>query len=128
MDKTISRFILQILFFGGVAFGLHILILNFLNLPLFNDKIILAYGINVVLAIVVFATLFNFREKLKNQLGFLFLGGSAIKFALFFLLFFFSYKQDDVISGTEFSAFFVPYLLTLIIEVFNLSKWLNKIE
>lgn len=114
--------------FVGIAFGCHLLTLYFFKLPLFDDKIILAYVVNTGLAIVVFMMLYVFRNKFKNQLGFLFLGGSMLKFILFFLLFYTSYKLDGEISRTEFFAFFMPYALTLIIEIFSLSKWLNKLD
>lgn len=99
-----------------------------MELPLFADKIVLAYIVNVVLAIIVFIFLFVFRQRFKNQLGFIFISGSMIKFALFFILFYGAYKEDGSISETEFFAFFIPYLLTLVIEIFSLSKWLNKMD
>jgi hypothetical protein len=128
MNRIISSFLLQIFLFVGIFFAGHLFFLRYFDLPLFADKIILAYLVNTGLAVLVFLTLYVFRKKFKNQLGFLFLGGSMIKFALFFLMFHASYKLDGEISKTEFFAFFIPYVLTLAIEVFSLSKWLNKIE
>ncbi|MFD2566919.1 hypothetical protein [Pseudotenacibaculum haliotis] len=128
MSKTISNFVIRILFFTGVTFGLHLLVLKLMELPLFADKIVLAYIVNVALAIIVFVFLFVFRQRFKNQLGFIFISGSMIKFALFFTLFYGAYKKDGSISETEFFAFFIPYLLTLVIEIFSLSKWLNKLD
>ena len=126
MDQIISKFLLRICFFAGITFAIHLLILNLLKLSLFADKIILAYLVNIGLAVLVFVVLYVFRKKFKNQLGFLFLGGSMMKFMLFFAMFNASYRFDGEISKTEFFAFFVPYSLSLIIEIFSLSKWLNK--
>lgn len=128
MNQVILKFLSNIFLFVGIAFGCHLLTLHFFELPLFADKIVLAYAMNTGLAIVVFITLYVFRNAFKNQLGFLFLGGSMVKFALFFLFFYTSYNLDKEISKTEFFAFFIPYVLTLIIEIFSLSKWLNKLE
>tara|TARA_R110002073_G_scaffold123234_1_gene266812 strand:+ start:99838 stop:100236 length:399 start_codon:yes stop_codon:yes gene_type:complete len=126
MNQIISNFLFRIFLFVGIFFGGHLFFLRYFDLPLFADKIILAYLVNTVLAIVVFVMLYVFRRKFKNQLGFLFLGGSMLKFMLFFLMFNASYRLDGEISKTEFFAFFIPYTLTLIIEIFSLSKWLNK--
>lgn len=128
MNKTIPNFIIRIFLLVGAAFGVHLLILRSIELPLFADKIVLAYTVNTLLAILVFVFLFVFRQKFKNQLGFIFILGSMIKFALFFGLFYGAYKKDGSISETEFFAFFIPYLLTLVIEIFSLSKWLNKMD
>lgn len=126
MNQIISNFLFRIFLFVSIFFGAHLFILRYFDLPLFADKIILAYLVNTLLAIVVFVMLYVFRRKFKNQLGFLFLGGSMMKFMLFFLMFNASYRLDGEISKTEFLAFFIPYTLTLIIEIFSLSKWLNK--
>lgn len=128
MNQIIFNFLVIILFLIGVVFGAHLLLLNYLEYPLFNDKIILAYIVNTLFAILVFILLFSLREKFKNQIGFLFIFGSIIKVALFLILFYGSYKLDDFVSKSEFFAFFTPYFFTLVIEIFSLSKWLNKIE
>ncbi len=127
MNHTILNFLFRITFIIGIIFGVHLLILDYLNLPLFNDKIILAYLVNTALAIFVFMSLFLLRNKFKDQLGFIFLFGSVLKLGLFFLLFYFHYFSDGFISKTEFSAFFIPYFFTLTIEIFSLAKWLNNI-
>ena len=128
MNPTIVNFIIRICFFTGVLFGLHILILDYLEFALFDNKIVLAYLVNLFLAILIFCLLFIFKKKFKDQLGFIFVLGSMVKFALFFLLFYGSYYEDGSIQRQEFFAFFAPYILTLVIEVFSLSKWLNKLE
>jgi hypothetical protein len=128
MSSTIVNFLFRITFFSGVVFGLHILVLDYLELPLFDNRIILAYAVNVILAIIIFQFLYIFREKFKNRIGFLFVFGSMLKFALFFILFNSLYRADGIIERPEFFAFFTPYALTLVIEVFSLSKWLNKLQ
>lgn len=128
MRQTILDFIFRIVFFTGVTFGFHLLVLNYFELPLFADRIILAYVVNLLLAILVFVVLFLLKDRFKNQLGFIFIAGSMLKFILFFVLFQPTYKADDVISTSEFFAFFTPYLLTLIVEIVSLSKWLKQMD
>ena len=112
----------------SVVFCFHIFVLNTLEFPLFENRIMLSYIINLVLVIAVFGFLYILKEKYKSQLGFLFLGGSLLKFAVFFIVFYPFYKQDGVISKLEFAAFFIPYAFGLALETFSLSKWLNKLE
>ena len=128
MKNTFTVFSLKLLTILCVAFILHIFVLNFSGLPLFNDMIIEAYLINLALAIGIFGFLFKMKDKYGNQLGFLFLGGSFLKFIVFFIVFYPFYTSDGDVSSVEFSAFFIPYVLCLVIETFSLVKWLNKIQ
>jgi hypothetical protein len=68
------------------------------------------------------------RNKYKSQLGFLFLAGSLLKFAVFFIVFYPIFKEDGQMSKLEFASFFVPYGMGLFLETISLSKWLNKLE
>jgi len=128
MKNTFTVFSFKLLIFLSIAFIIHISALYFLGLPIFSDMIIPAYLINLALAIGIFGILYKMKDKYGSQLGFLFLGGSFLKFIVFFIVFYPIYKLDDEVSSLEFSAFFIPYLLCLIIETFSLVKWLNKIE
>jgi hypothetical protein len=128
MNQSLFKFSSKLILILIVAFGMHVLALSYLDYPLFENKIVLAYIVNAVLAISIFAFLHKMKEKYKEQLGFLFIGGSFLKFILFFALFYGSYKSDGSISKLEFAAFFVPYLLCLVIETTSLAKWLNKME
>jgi hypothetical protein len=128
MHPTISDFILRILFFMGVAFGFHLLVLNYLALPLFENKIVATYTVNLVFGIAIFSFLFGIRNKIKNQIGFIFILGGIFKFFLFFAFFYKDYMADKTLSKIEFFTLFIPYILALVIEVFSLSKWLNKIQ
>lgn len=128
MNNSTLNFSFKLTFALIVAFGAHILVLNYFNLPLFDNKIILAYIINLILAVLIFIALHKLKDKFKEQLGFLFIAGSFLKFIVFFIVFYGAYKADGVIKKPEFAAFFVPYVLCLIIETFSLAKWLNKLE
>jgi F0F1-type ATP synthase assembly protein I len=65
-------------------------------------------------------------NKKSAQTGFIFLGGSGLKFLVFFLVFYPYYRQDGVMATSEFAAFFIPYATCLILEVIFLSKQLNN--
>lgn len=128
MSNPFLSFTIKAIVFLTIAFGIHIAVLSALQLPLFENRIVLAYAINLILIIGIFATLFLLREKYKSQLGFLFLAGSLLKFTVFFIVFYPFYKLDGVITKLEFAAFFVPYVIGLILESVSLSKWLNKLD
>lgn len=106
--------------------GAHLTILYFKAYPLFDNKIILSYAVNALLAIGILWALHSFKEKYSSQIGFLFLGSSFLKFLVFFIIFYGGYKADGEINSFEFFAFFAPYGLSLVLETFCLSQWLNK--
>jgi hypothetical protein len=99
-----------------------------MELPLLDNKILLSYTVNLLLVVFIFGALYLLRQKFKAQLGFIFLFGSFLKFAVFFVVFYPFYKQDNDMSKLEFAAFFVPYALGLAMETFSLTKWLNKLD
>ena len=127
IDTILKFFYIQLFLVLVVVFLIHIGILNFLELHLFEDKIVLSYVINYLLAAIIFTAIYRLKEKQKDNLGFLFIGGSFIKFLVFFLLFYPFFKADGNIDKLEFSSFFVPYIVCLVIETTSLSKFLNKL-
>ena len=128
MKNRFISFTIKIIVIIIAAFAIHLLILKYLELPLFENKIVLSYILNATLAIAIFGLLFKYREKVKDNIGFLFLAGSFIKFIAFFIIIYPSYKADGDTSKLEFAAFFTPYLICLFIETSSLVKWLNKIK
>jgi len=111
-----------------LSFGVHIWVLSGKDLPIFDNLIIRSYVVNALLAAIIFMLLYRFRQKLKNQIGFLFMAGSFLKFIFFFLLFYPTYKSDGDMSRLEFASFFVPYLICLFLETFFTSKMLKNLE
>lgn len=128
MSNPFISFAIKAVFLLTLAFAIHLVILNAFHFPLFENRIVLSYIVNLILVIIIFGTLYLLKEKYKSQLGFLFLVGSFLKFAVFFILFYPFYKLDNIITKLEFAAFFVPYVIGLILESVSLSKWLNKLD
>ncbi|WP_298505464.1 hypothetical protein [uncultured Maribacter sp.] len=110
-----------------LVFCIHVLVLKQLAKPLFGNMIISAYVINAILALVIFVVLYVFRNKWKNYLGFLFLGGSMLKFLIFFIVFNPVYKNDGAVETVEFAAFFIPYFLSLSFETLFTARMLNNL-
>ncbi|WP_425076447.1 DUF6168 family protein [Psychroserpens sp. S379A] len=128
MIHPIVRFFVLLIGILGVVFITHLTLLYFNELPLFENKILMCYWVNALFALLVVGFLYKFRKKFKSQLGFLFMGGSLLKFAVFFLVFYPFFNTDGELSKLEFITFFVPYTVSLILETITLSKILNKLD
>jgi len=126
MANQIIKFIITFFLSLLIVFAIHVFYLKIQNLPLFDNKIIAAYAINFLVAIVIYISLYALKTKFKEQLGFLYMGGSFIKFILFFIFFYPSYKLDGQMSSLEFGAFFIPYVISLIFETLGVIKILKK--
>ena len=126
MPKTILKFSAFLTIIILIFFGLHITTLHFIHQPLFENQLIGCYIFNYILAIITVITLTVLQHKIAGSLGFIFMAGGLIKFALFFAIFYPSFKEDGDMNRLEFSSFFVPYAISLISEVIFLSKTLNK--
>ena len=111
-----------------LSFSIHVLVRYYNHLGLYGDHLISAYGFNFVIASTIILLLYAFRERLKLQVGFLFMGGSLLKFGLFFIFFYPSYTANGQIETSEFAAFFVPYLVSLTTETIFASKMLAILE
>ena len=68
------------------------------------------------------------RKKHKDNLGYLYLIGSGLKFIAFYFFFLPSYRADGVIDKQEFFTFFIPYVSSLILETFTLIQLLEFLD
>ena len=124
--SSIIKYLLKLFLTLVSAFLIHIATLYFLEKPLFENMIVLSYAINFILAAIVLIVIERIMHKKSAQAGFIFMAGSALKFLVFFLVFYPSYRQDGVMRAIEFTTFFIPYALCLIADVIYLSKQLNN--
>ncbi len=123
---SITKFTAILLISLVFTFLVHIFFLHYLDYPLFENKIIEAYLVNFALAILIYTSLFLLKEKYLEQLGFIFMFGSMIKFIVFFIFFNPSYKLDGNSSTLEFTSFFIPYAICLIFETLGIIKFLKN--
>ncbi|NER09883.1 hypothetical protein SAMN06265375_101596 [Muriicola jejuensis] len=105
-----------------LSFWLHLLWQDYANIERGSDMLFTSYYVNFLLAAGIFLLLYGLREKYKNQIGFLYMGGSLIKFLVFFIVFYPEYRTDGIVTRSEFGAFFIPYLICLIFETAYASK------
>jgi len=126
LKHPVISFSIRLALVLSLAFAMHLVLLQIAGLPLFENKVVASYIINTLLTIAIFFGLYRLKEKYSSQIGFLFLGSSFLKFAVFFIVFYGTYKANGTIDTLEFLAFFTPYSLCLILETIYLSKWLNE--
>ena len=124
----IVLFTLFLTFTFAVFFLFHLSILRTYGFDPLGNKILLSYIVNFVLAACIYVSLFFLRKKLKNQIGFLFMTGSLLKFVIFFLVFYPVYREDGQMDKLEFASFFIPYALGLVIETIFTAKMLKSLD
>jgi len=125
-NNPIFNFIFTLTIAVAVVFGVHLFALNYLGQALFANQIILAYAVNYFLALQIGIIIYQMRNKYTSSLGFIFLGGSMLKFFVFFLLFYSGYHADGEVSTLEFTTLFIPYGVSLIVETTFLIRVLNR--
>jgi hypothetical protein len=119
MNKQLLNFHLLLFFILGISFFTHkYSIDNISHLPFL-------YAINASIAIFVYWTVFLLRNHSKGYLGYYFLLGTFIKFFIFFIFVLPIFKEDNIVSKTEFFTFFIPYFLSLMVETKSLISLLN---
>ncbi|NNJ88369.1 MAG: hypothetical protein HKP53_03120 [Eudoraea sp.] len=128
LPKLLSSYVLFLSGSLAILLVIHLQAQSYLNIPKWSDMLLLSYLLNFVLALAIFLALYALRIKLKNQIGFLYMGGSMLKFLIFFLVFYPGYRADGIVTKSEFAAFFIPYLLCLILETIYTAKMLNTLK
>ena len=119
---------LTVIFVASIAFFIHLFINSSIANSVEFSQLFYSYWVNVLLACGVIVLLFVLRKRLKDQLGFIFMAASMLKFVFFFFLFYPEYNSDGDLSRLEFLTFFIPYVVCLIIESIILSKFLNSLD
>lgn len=86
----------------------------------------LCYGVNFVLAVLIFWAVLATYKKNAMLVGFVFMGGSILKFGIFFLFIYPDFKADGLVGRDELSLFFVPYLISLFSMTYAASRVLQR--
>ena len=86
----------------------------------------LCYGFNFGLAVLIFWAVLATHKKNAMLVGVVFMGGSMLKFGLFFLLIYPDFKADGLVGRDELSLFFVPYLISLFSMTYAASSVLQR--
>lgn len=119
------KFTLIFSFIIGLAYVLQVKFL----FPIENDNeavlVKFSYLFNFAFTYFLMLNIIIFQKILKDKLGFVYLGVSMLKFALFFFLI----KNKNIeFDKSDFLLFFIPFFLCLGIEIFYVSRILNSIN
>ena len=126
--RPVLLFGFQLLLSLVATFAIHLITLYRLGEHVFEHQIIHAYLANFFLAFGIALAIFKLKNKLKDQIGFLFMLGSFLKFAVFFIFFYPNYKIDHNINSLEFASFFIPYAICLVLETIFIAKLLKEMD
>lgn len=118
MSKQLISFHFYLFIVLGASYFIHDYFVSF-------DHLILLYTLNLSVACFVYWLVFLLRDKQKEYLGFYFLAVTLIKFIIFFKIVLPIFKENDIVSKTEFLSFFIPYLLSLFVVTKSLISLLN---
>lgn len=127
MKKQFLLFTIKLIVSLLIAYGLQVFTFKQVSVQIDFKLLLLSYVLNFLLAFLIVAVLSIYINKLKSYIGFLFMLGSLLKFAVFFMWFYPIFKMDGDINSFEFSVFFVPYIISLLFETLELGKLLNKV-
>ena len=122
MNKQLLNFHILLFFILGISFFTH------KNSIDNTDHLLFLYVINAAIAIFVYWIVFLLRSNSEGYLGYYFLLGTFIKFFIFFIFVLPIFKDDNIVSRTEFFTFFIPYFLSLMVETKSLISLLNSEE
>jgi len=126
--NPIVSFLLVLTAILGLIFLSHTYLLDHFGYLQYGNLIVTSYSINAALAAFIYIPLYLLKNKLKNYIGYLFIAGSFLKFIFFFIFFYPAYHADGEMSKQEFAAFFVPYVICLVVETVFTSKMLKKVD
>lgn len=125
MLKRIFDFIINLLYFLTPAFLIQYTTYNFFFVD-YSSIIVLSYSFNFIIAITIYlSTLFFSEHNISTSIT-AFISLSILKFILFYLVLYPYFLSDNVIKTEEVFVFFIPYTICSIIEIKQLSKFLNS--
>lgn len=125
-----KRIIIQIVTFGVLFFvGLHLHEYinknNGVSLIFSLHNVYLFHAIFSLIVCVVFGVL-SYKEKMFQQLGFIYLGVLIFKIVVFSIVFYKPVLSVEDLSKTDSAALLVSLAIFLIAEVYFVAKILNK--
>ena len=127
MIKTISKSIALLTALMIVAFTLHYLFVAEIEKSALQ-KLLLTYLFNYLFTLALVYVFNILIRRQSKQIGYAFLFGSMIKFILFFAFISPFLKMNGSVKSFAFAAFFIPYAICLIAEVWITARILNDSE
>ena len=123
MLNDLLKFSFYLFLAAGASYALHYSALLFLELDTPLELVNFAYKFNIGISLLLTSTTILISDKLKDQLGFIFLISGAVKIGIFIYLIKTSEFSTD---KSVFLHFFVPYIVCVIVEIIYIIKILNR--
>jgi hypothetical protein len=124
--KSGATFTLILLIVLGTSYLVHGSILETIGHAALQVHLFPFYFMNIAVSLLTGVSIICLSQKKSEISGFVFMAGSLLKFALFFLLFYGEFSTIQDIRKVQFVSFYVPYSIGLIVEVWYLIYHLNK--
>jgi hypothetical protein len=125
MRRNLLNLVTILLLLLAVAFGVHSALLPD-TLADQYDIMKGCYVGNYLLAIGIYWAVLACYRSNAVLVGFVFMGGSFLKFGLFFLLVYPVFSVDGTASSGELTLFFIPYLISLLTLTISASRVLQR--
>ena len=122
MLRQLFKFSLTLLLCAAVSYLLHFYLFTSFFPEGSEEFINFSYKFNFGITFLFTSTIILASQLLKDQLGFIFLGSSFVKIAIFLLL---VKTSDFEIDKADFLHFFVPYFLCMVLEIIQVSRLLK---
>ncbi|NQV52422.1 MAG: hypothetical protein HQ500_04525 [Flavobacteriales bacterium] len=123
--RAIGLFTLTLAVVLGVSYTIHDAVLT----SSASDNLVLLPGyylMNAVFGLCIGVLIIYLSQDRPDTTGFTFMGGSLLKLVIFFIFFFPELSDQETVQKSQFLTFFIPYALTMIVEVWYLIRFLNK--
>lgn len=119
------KFLISIIIILVGSYFLHTFLLNTYFPEKIHTILPFSYKFNGGITILFTLTIILLSKKFKDQLGFLFMAGSFFKIMLFLI---WSKLQNQALEKSYLLTFFIPYVVCLLVEIFFVSRILNRIN
>ena len=123
MLNDLLKFSFFLFLAAGASYALHYAGLFYLDSNVSLELVNFAYRFNIGISLLFTSTTILLSEKLKDQLGFIFLITGAVKIGIFIYLIKTSGFSTD---KSVFLHFFIPYMVCVIVEIIYIIKILNR--
>ncbi|UZH56608.1 hypothetical protein JRG66_07080 [Salinimicrobium tongyeongense] len=121
--KDLFRFILFLFLVAGLSYGIHYFVVSSYFPNEIFELVNFAYKFNVGITLLFTSSIILASGQLKEQLGFIFLISGMVKLGIFYFLI---KTSGFVLDKSVFLHFFVPYALSVVVEIIYISKILNR--
>ncbi len=122
MLRQLINFSLLLLLCAAATYLLHIYFFNRFFPEGSVDLINFSYKFNFGITFLFTTSIIIASQRLKDQLGFIFLGSSFVKIAIFLVI---VKTSDFEIDKSDFLHFFIPYALCMVLEIIYVSRILK---